>query len=42
MFDPTAEPSMPVKTGDRVVFEAIDKHTFLELGGKLNCFEEQK
>lgn len=42
MFDPTAEPSMPVKTGDRVVFEAIDKHAFLELGGKLNCFEEQK
>jgi len=33
---------MPVKTGDRVVFEAIGKHAFLELGGKLNCFEEQK
>jgi len=35
MFDPSANPTMPVQVGDRVRFEAIDKQTFLELGGQL-------
>lgn len=35
MFDPSREPSMPVKTGDRVRFEAIDRETFIAQGGKL-------
>ena len=35
MFDPGAEPSMPVDVGDRVRFEAIDRERFLELGGEL-------
>ena len=35
MFDPTAIPTMPVKVGDRVRFKAIDRETFLELGGEL-------
>jgi KipI family sensor histidine kinase inhibitor len=35
MFDPNANPTMPVQVGDRVRFEAIDKQTFLELGGQL-------
>jgi KipI family sensor histidine kinase inhibitor len=35
MFDPTSTPTMPVKVGDRVRFEAIDKETFKSLGGKL-------
>ena len=35
MFDPDAEPSMPVDVGDRVRFEAIDREQFLELGGEL-------
>jgi KipI family sensor histidine kinase inhibitor len=42
MFDPNSEPNMPVKTGDRVVFEAIDRQAFIDLGGDLNCFEGQK
>ncbi len=35
MFDPNANPTMPVQVGDRVRFEAIDKHIFLALGGEL-------
>ncbi|MFV0277806.1 MAG: 5-oxoprolinase subunit PxpB [Parahaliea sp.] len=35
MFDPDAEPSMPVTVGDRVRFEPIDRDRFLALGGEL-------
>ncbi|RRJ83056.1 5-oxoprolinase subunit PxpB [Aestuariirhabdus litorea] len=35
MFDPDAQPSMPVAVGDRVRFEAIDRERFLALGGEL-------
>jgi KipI family sensor histidine kinase inhibitor len=42
MFDPSKEPSMPLKTGDRVVFEAISKEKFIDLGGQLNDFEGQQ
>ncbi len=35
MFDPSREPSMPVKVGDRVRFEAIGKDEYLDLGGTL-------
>jgi KipI family sensor histidine kinase inhibitor len=35
MFDPAADPSMPVKVGDRVRFSAIDRDEFLALGGEL-------
>ena len=35
MFDPLQEPSMPVKVGDRVRFEAIDRSSFLAQGGEL-------
>ncbi len=35
MFDPDAEPSMPVAVGDRVRFEPISRARFLELGGEL-------
>lgn len=35
MFDPAAEPSMPVKVGDRIRFEAIDRAEFLDRGGEL-------
>lgn len=35
MFDPEAQPSMPVAVGDRVRFEAIDRQRFLDLGGSL-------
>lgn len=35
MFDPTANPTMPVAVGDRVQFEAIDRDRFLDLGGEL-------
>lgn len=35
MFDPDAEPSMPVAVGDRVRFESISRERFLELGGEL-------
>ena len=35
MFDPNLIPSMPVQVGDRVRFDAIDKQTFLALGGEL-------
>jgi KipI family sensor histidine kinase inhibitor len=34
MFDPTAEPSMPVQVGDRVTFRAIDREEFIALGGE--------
>jgi KipI family sensor histidine kinase inhibitor len=36
MFDPNAEPSMPVTVGDRVRFEPIDREGFLRLGGDLS------
>lgn len=35
MFDPDAEPSMPVAAGDRVRFEAISREQFFALGGEL-------
>ena len=35
MFDPQAQPCMPVAVGDRVRFEPVDRDTFLELGGEL-------
>lgn len=36
MFDPDAEPAMPVAVGDRVRFEPISRARFLELGGELS------
>jgi len=36
MFDPDAEPSMPVSVGDSVRFEAIDRDEYLRRGGELN------
>ena len=35
MFNPQAEPAMPVAVGDEVHFVAIDKTEFLRLGGEL-------
>jgi KipI family sensor histidine kinase inhibitor len=35
MFDPDAQPSMPVTVGDRVRFEPVSRARFLELGGSL-------
>ena len=35
MFDPAAEPIMPVNVGDRVRFRAVDRQTYLDLGGEL-------
>lgn len=35
MFNPDADPCMPVQVGDRVSFEPIDKERYLELGGEL-------
>ncbi len=41
MFDPDAEPSMPVKVGDRVKFKAIGREEFIALGGELPSDEGQ-
>jgi KipI family sensor histidine kinase inhibitor len=35
MFDPDAEPTMPVTVGDRVRFEPVSRERFLALGGDL-------
>jgi len=35
MFDPDIRPTMPVAVGDRIRFEAIDRDTYLHLGGEL-------
>ena len=35
MFDPEANPSMPVAVGDRVRFEPVNRQRFLDLGGEL-------
>ncbi|CAH0990235.1 5-oxoprolinase subunit B [Sinobacterium norvegicum] len=35
MFDPSAEPSMPVTAGDSVQFKAISRDEFIQLGGEL-------
>ena len=35
MFDPNAEPRMPVQVGDRVRFTAISRENFISLGGEL-------
>jgi len=35
MFDPAAEPAMPVSVGDQVRFEPVDRERFLALGGTL-------
>ena len=35
MFDPDKNPSMPVKAGDRVRFQSIDRDEFLAQGGTL-------
>ena len=34
-FNPTADPVMPLKVGDRVTFEAVSRREFLQLGGEL-------
>ncbi len=41
MFDPDAEPSMPVQVGDRVKFKAIGREQFIALGGELPSDEGQ-
>ncbi len=35
MFNPEADPCMPVQVGDRVSFDPITKERYLELGGEL-------
>ncbi len=35
MFDPLADPTMPVAVGDRVRFEPVNRERFLALGGEL-------
>jgi KipI family sensor histidine kinase inhibitor len=35
MFNPDADPTMPVRVGDRVRFEAIERQAYLDLGGEL-------
>ncbi|TRX56878.1 5-oxoprolinase subunit PxpB [Thalassomonas sp. M1454] len=35
MFDPKANPTMPVEVGDIVKFKAIDREQYLALGGEL-------
>ncbi len=35
MFNPDAEPTMPVQVGDRVKFKAVSREQFLALGGTL-------
>ncbi len=35
MFQPENKPHMPVQVGDRVRFKAIDRATYIELGGEL-------
>jgi KipI family sensor histidine kinase inhibitor len=35
MFDPAAQPYMPVTVGDSVQFESIDRERYLALGGEL-------
>ena len=35
MFDPQSTPSMPIQVGDRIRFEAIDRATFVSMGGQL-------
>ena len=39
MFDPNAEPTMPVQVGDRVRFKAISREQFIECKGVLPCQE---
>jgi len=39
MFNPKAEPSMPLQTGDGVQFYAINKQEFLELDGDITQWE---
>jgi KipI family sensor histidine kinase inhibitor len=36
MFDPAAQPCMPVAVGDSVRFESIDRERYLALGGELS------
>lgn len=35
LFDLNAKPPTRINVGDKVVFEAIDKHRFIELGGSI-------
>ncbi|MEM1404032.1 MAG: 5-oxoprolinase subunit PxpB [Pseudomonadota bacterium] len=35
MFDPAADPTMPVGVGDRVRFVPVDRQSFLDAGGEL-------
>ena len=35
LFDPRAQPCMPVSVGDSVRFESISRERFLALGGDL-------
>jgi KipI family sensor histidine kinase inhibitor len=41
MFDPKSTPSMPIKVGDQVRFEAVDRATFIALGGELTTGNKQ-
>lgn len=36
LFNPHTEPHLPFSVGDKVKFEAVDKATFIELGGRLS------
>ena len=40
MFDPKADPIMPISVGDRVKFKAISKTEFINLGGVLSVSYE--
>lgn len=39
MFNPDADPTMPVSVGDEVRFKAISKEVFIELGGELGEYK---
>ena len=39
MFNPDADPTMPVSVGDEVRFKAITKEAFIELGGELGEYK---
>ena len=39
MFNPDADPTMPVSVGDEVRFKAISKEAFIELGGELGEYK---
>ena len=41
MFDPTQQPTTPVRVGDRVCFSAIDREQFLQLGGSATALADK-